>query len=92
VHRGAICLNKKCVLLTRLELPTTANISKADQRTTNHAATTITESAESLVSRPPHAATSVGDTEEELENEIAQRLRNRGKRKNRSLSSVLICI
>lgn len=66
-------------------------MSKVDQRTTSHTVGTVIESAESLVSHCPQIATSVGDTEEDLENETAQRSRNRGKRKQHSLSSVLIC-
>jgi hypothetical protein len=54
-------------------------MSKGDPRTTSHAATTIIEGAESLVSLHPQAATSVDDTEEDLENVQAQRSRNRGK-------------
>jgi hypothetical protein len=78
-------LNKKCVLLTKLGLPSTANMSKVEQRTTNHTVGTVIESAESLVSSRPQIATSVGDTEEDLESEQTQRSRTRGKGKNHSM-------
>lgn len=54
-----MCLNEKCVLLIRLGLPTTADISKVNPRTTNYVAATVIEGAESLVSLRPQAVTSV---------------------------------
>jgi hypothetical protein len=68
-----------------------ADMSKVDSRAANHDAATTVEGAEGLVSLRQQAATSVDDTEEDLENVHAQRARHRGRHRNYSLSRSLIC-
>lgn len=65
--------NERCVLSTRLGLPTIADMNKFDPRTANHDVATTIEGAESAVSLRLQAATSIDGTEEDLENVHAQR-------------------
>ena len=96
-HREA-SERERFVLLARFLLSTT-DMRKLDSRTANHDAAIDIEGAESLMSlhlQQRQAATSVheieavDDTEEDLENVQAQRLRNRGSCKVQSLSNLLI--
>jgi len=57
-------------------------MSKLDSRTGHHDAAIDIEGAESLVSLRLQAATSVDDTEEDLEDVHAPEAGSRGKRKN----------
>jgi len=79
------------MLLTDVAYASLADMSKLDSRTTNHNAALDIDGTESLVSLSLQAARSVDITEEALKNVHAQRSRKRGRRKDDSISNLLIC-